>query len=102
MLKASDAVRLSRTIQIRNQDGTGEIAVSLDAAGLSEDDQKTLSDILKAGSLDHLTSDRQAELERKRFTIDADASGPIIRFDLKVVRIDKQNSLDLLELVARG
>lgn len=65
------------------------VTVDLAKAELTADQKIAMKSLLDHGKVTRLEADQVASLKRARVAIGDVASGPIIRFDLKVIRIDR-------------
>jgi hypothetical protein len=65
------------------------ITVDLSRARLNDNQKAAMRALLQHGSVRRLDAEQVESLKRARLGLGDVASGPIIRFDLKAVRIDR-------------
>jgi hypothetical protein len=100
MLSVSKGVRIGQTIRIDARNDTGEFTIQLNLATLKPEEQNAINELMRAGSAERIPPNHLSLLEGKRLTITDAADGPVCRFDLKCVKINKADSIDILELVS--
>ncbi len=87
--------RAGRPASLRLAGGRGRIDVDLSRLHLSEEQASALSALFTAGDITRVPEEDRAALEQIEVNLGGSAAeGPFIRFDLKVVRINKAPSLD--------
>ncbi len=75
-------------------------AVHIDLAGLqlSDEQYRVLSNLFAHGDITRLNDEEKAALSRANAYLSDAADGPFIRFDLKIVRIDRAPNLNWEEI----
>ena len=80
--------RFKKQASFKTGDGA-TVTVDFSGARLNPDQKAAMRALLEQGSVRRLDADQVETLKAARLGVGDVASGPIIRFDLKAVRIDR-------------
>lgn len=94
-------LKSGKTIRIKSKSGT---SLSIDTRSLKPGPklQAGLDHLLAGGRLEKLDPKDQAGLAKKKSLIGTGENALIVRFDLKVIRIDEKLPIDLGRLVKKS
>lgn len=102
MLNIAKGLRAEQGIRVIADTEHGAFSVNIDTGQLSDAERNALGQLLRDGKSARIDREAATLLEGRRLSITDASDGPICRFDLKCVKINKADSIDLLELVARS